>query len=64
MNIRAARVKFIEEGFEYENCLIFDVDGLLAFSRKQRQPVCTIFAAYDVQILKGTKFLLPLALAF
>ena len=38
LNLRVARVNFVQEGFERKNCLTFDTDRLLAFTELRTDP--------------------------
>ena len=69
LNLRVARVNFVQEGFECKNfspLILTNSQFSLscAQTHKQHHPVCTAFAASDVQILKATQLPLSFVSAF
>ena len=38
LNFRVAKVNFVQEAFEYKNCLTFDTGNLLAFAKLRTEP--------------------------
>ena len=67
--LRLARVNFMYAVDECKNCRTFETGRLLAFTKvfenhKQHLSACTMLAASDVPVLKGSQLPLSLVVAF